>query len=169
MRTRAGGLTVGVSVVALAVLTGAGPVPAGGGKDRKATTGVTLAVDGMFDGYTLVAPSESKTTYLVDLDGEVVHEWQSEFTPGLQVELLENGRLLRTGKTRRETPFSKGKGWGGVVELLDWRGTPTWRYRYASSDFLQHHDVEALPNGNVLLLAWELVDEDTAIAAGRDP
>jgi hypothetical protein len=34
---------------------------------------------------------------------------------------------------------------------------------------MQHHDVEALPNGNVLLLAWELVDEEEALAAGRDP
>ncbi len=170
MRNRAGALrTVAVSVVALVVLTQTGPVPAGGGDDGKATTGVTLTVDGAFDGYTLVAPSESKTTYLVDLDGDVVHEWQSEFTPGLQVYLLENGQLLHTGKTRRETPFSKGNGWGGVVELLDWQGTPTWRYRYANHDRIQHHDVEALPNGNVLLLAWDIVDEDTAIGAGRDP
>lgn len=130
---------------------------------------VKVKRDGAFEGYTLVAPSESKTTYLVDLDGEIAHEWRTDFTPGLQVELLESGQLLRPGKTKRKTPFSKGNGWGGVIELLDWDGEPDWRYRYASDELLQHHDVEALPNGNVLLLAWEYSTEEEALAAGRDP
>ena len=157
------------AIAAVLVMTSASAAAAGGGSDAKNTTGVILAVEGAFEGYTLVAPSESKTTYLVDLDGEVVHEWEAAFTPGLSAYLLESGQLLRTGKARRETPFSEGNGRGGVVELLDGSGEPEWRYRYSGDEHLQHHDVEALPNGNVLLLAWELVDEDTAIAAGRDP
>jgi hypothetical protein len=168
MRSRRGRIGTRLAVVAVAAMAMAGPAAAGDG-DREATTGVTLAGEGMSEGYTLVAPSESKTTYLVDAAGDVVHEWEAEFTPGLQVDLLEDGRLLRTGKTRRKTPFAKGNGWGGVVELLDWEGESTWRYRYANAEHLQHHDVEALPNGNVLVLAWELVDEAEAIAVGRDP
>jgi hypothetical protein len=164
------GTTAGAAIAAaVLVLTTAHAAESSGGPEGKPQTGVTFSADGAFDGYTLVAPSESKTTYLVDLDGDVAHRWVADFTPGLQAYLLESGQLLRTGKTRRDTPFSKGNGWGGVVELLDWDGEPAWRYRYAGEDHLQHHDVEPLPNGNVLILAWELVDERDAIGAGRDP
>ncbi|MGQ0804111.1 MAG: aryl-sulfate sulfotransferase [Actinomycetota bacterium] len=158
------------AVLAVLVAT-AVPARAGGGSesDRDHADAVKVNDDGAFEGYTLIAPSESKTTYLVGLDGEVVREWRADFTPGLQVELLENGQLLRPGKTQRKTPFAEGKGWGGVIELLDWDGEVAWRYRYAGDERLQHHDVEALPNGNVLVLAWEYVGEDEALAAGRDP
>jgi hypothetical protein len=55
----------------------------------------------------LIAPSESATTYLGDLDGEVVHDWEARGTPGLQVELLEDGRLLRPAKTDRKTRWEE--------------------------------------------------------------
>ena len=154
---------------AVVVVVLAGAVPAGAGEVSAGDRPVKLRADGAFEGYTLVAPSESKTTYLVDLDGDVVHRWRAGLTPGLQVELLPDGRLLRPAKVKKRTPFSKGNGWGGRIELLDWDGEVAWRYEYAEDQHLQHHDVEHLPNGNVLLLAWELVGEDEAIAAGRDP
>jgi hypothetical protein len=141
----------------------------GSGRDDERKTGVRVSGAGAFDGYTLVAPSESTTTYLIDLDGEVVHDWKASAKPGLQVELLDNGQLLRPAKTDRKTPFSGGNGWGGVIELLDWDGERVWSYDYASNKNLQHHDVEALPNGNLLLLAWEYITEADALAAGRDP
>jgi len=156
-------------IVAAIVVVLACALPAGADDASRGAGAVKLRADGAFEGYTLVAPSESETTYLVDLDGEVVHRWEADVTPGLQVELLEDGRLLRPGKTKTKTPFQKGNGWGGRVELLDWDGRVAWRYDYADDQRVQHHDVEPLPNGNVLLLAWELVGEDEAIAAGRDP
>ena len=33
----------------------------------------------------------------------------------------------------------------------------------------QHHDIKALPNGNVLVIAWELKTDIDAIAKGRNP
>jgi hypothetical protein len=133
------------------------------------TGAVTLHRAGAFPGYTLIAPSESETTYLVDLDGNVVHRWEADARPGLQVELLPDGRLLRPAKTHRETRFAEGNGWGGTIQTLGWDGEPTWTYEYASDEHLQHHDVEMLPDGHVLLLAWEHVTKREAVAAGRDP
>jgi hypothetical protein len=153
-------------LLAMVVVLVSFPVAAHAGGPRE---GVTLQRDGSSPGYTLIAPSESTSTYLVDLDGEVVHEWKADARPGLQVELLESGQLLRPAKTERETPFSEGNGWGGTVQLLDWDGEPTWTYEYADDEHLQHHDVEVLPNGHVLLLAWELKTKREALAAGRDP
>src|SRR5262249_13531647 len=48
-------------------------------------------------GYTLLAPMDSTNTYLLDMEGKVVHTWKSECTPALCPMLLENGNLLRPG------------------------------------------------------------------------
>ena len=44
-----------------------------------------------------------------------------------------------------------------------------WRYDYASPGAHQHHDVAALPNGNILLIAWHYRNAQNAISNGRDP
>jgi hypothetical protein len=47
--------------------------------------------------------------------------------------------------------------------------TVVWEYRYANSQVQQHHDIEQMPNGNILMIAWEYKAQAEAIAAGRDP
>lgn len=120
-----------------------------------------------FGGYTLFAPLRALTTYLIDNEGRLVHSWQSNFTPGNSVYLLENGHLLRTGNVNSRV-FTSG-GAGGRVQEYDWEGNLVWDFEYASNQYLQHHDVEPLPNGNVLLIAWEIKTFNEAIAAGRNP
>src|SRR5215471_9939407 len=46
-------------------------------------------------GYTLMAPANTTTTYLIDMEGRVVKTWQSDCKPGHSAYLLENGNLLR--------------------------------------------------------------------------
>ena len=120
------------------------------------------------EGYTLFAPNRSETTYLIDLEGNLVHSWTSNYEPGESVYLLDNGNLLRTAKDTGGTPFFAG-GAGGRIEEIDWDGNVVWSFSYKSSTHLQHHDIEQLPNGNILMIAWELKTEAEAIAAGRDP
>lgn len=115
------------------------------------------------DGYTLFAPMRYTDTYLVDMYGRVVHQWEHDYPPAASVYLLENGHLLRT------VNLGYAFGGGGRVEELDWNGNVVWQYDYASDGNLQHHDIERLPNGNVLILAWESISKAEAIAAGRDP
>ncbi len=131
--------------------------------------GLVTNKSGAFDGYTLYSPLTQEATYLVDMNGEVVHSWVHDTQPGLSEYLLEDGSLLRTGRVRTETRFRNAQGWGGRIEQLDWQGNVVWRFEYANDDHLQHHDIERLPNGNVLMLAWEHRSEREAIAAGRDP
>jgi hypothetical protein len=53
-----------------------------------------------YGGYTLFAPMVGcKTTYLIDMEGNMVHKWESEYTPGLFAMLLPNGNLLRGGES----------------------------------------------------------------------
>ncbi|HEX6312899.1 MAG TPA: aryl-sulfate sulfotransferase [Acidimicrobiia bacterium] len=138
------------------------------GLDRGLPAGLVSSADGTFGGYTLYSPLTQETTYLVDIEGNVVHEWQHETQPGLYQYLEESGNLLRTGRARIPSRIN-GNGFGGVVEELDWDGNVVWSFEYGNDDVMQHHDIERLPNGNVLILAWEYYSADEAIAAGRDP
>lgn len=119
-------------------------------------------------GYTLLAPLRSKETVLVDAAGEVVHRWVSDLTPGNAVELLPNGHLLRSAKVGNNPRF-QGGGEGGRLEEFTWEGERVWTYELSSEDALLHHDFEVMPNGNILVLAWEGKTQAEALAAGRRP
>jgi hypothetical protein len=123
---------------------------------------------GPFDGYTLFAPAQSTTTYLINISGEAVHTWNSAYNPRLSVYLLETGHLLRTAKMSVNPTFDAG-GAGGGVEEIDWDGNVVWDFEYSTDQYCLHHDIEGLPNGNVLMVAWEYKTAAEAIAAGRDP
>ncbi|MCP4683651.1 MAG: arylsulfotransferase (ASST) [Desulfobacterales bacterium] len=119
------------------------------------------------DGYNLFSPLGSKTTYLMDNDGDILHSWSGNYRPGNAVYLLDDGTLLRTANTR-DTMFNEG-GAGGRVEHFNWDGDQLWEFEYRGNQYRLHHDIETLPNGNVLMIAWELKSEAEAIAAGRNP
>ncbi len=128
------------------------------------TVGLFLNDVDAYNGYTLIAP-EYTTTYLIDNCGYVVNSWEADQRPGSSTYLLENGNLLRTG--RANIVYNAG-GSGGRIELFNWEGELIWRYDHTSPDFHQHHDVAPLPNGNVLLIAWEYHSIQDAIDNGRD-
>jgi hypothetical protein len=127
--------------------------------------GNAIAATSGKDAFVLFAPLRQTTTYLIDLDGNVVHEWELSSKPGNAVYLLEGGSLLATYATSNSFPAD---GSAGGVELLSWDGDQIWSFEYATSDANSHHDVEILPNGNVLMIAWELKTEAEALSAGRD-
>lgn len=131
------------------------------------TVGTLLNTADAYDGYTLFAPLNWDTTYLINNCGEVVNRWGSSYHPGVSVYLLDDGNLLHTRQTGNST-FTSG-GSGGGVELLDWDGNLLWSYDVSSSTECQHHDVEYLPNGNVLMIVWESKSMAEAIQAGKDP
>lgn len=132
------------------------------------TRGLKLRSPGTFDGYTLLSPLRSRTTFLVDMDGQVVHRWTTQHAPGNADHLLPNGHLLRLARLE-DNPTFHGGGIGGRVQEFDWDGNVVWDFTVSTPDRQHHHDFEPLPNGNVLLIIWELRTRDEAIARGRDP
>jgi hypothetical protein len=118
-------------------------------------------------GYTLIAPTNSTQTYLIDMQGRVVQTWKADCNPGLSAYLLENGNLLRTGQID-EPPFFGG-GTGGRIQESTWDGQLVWDFTYYSDTRLPNHDICKLPNGNVLMIVWEKKSPLDAIAAGRRP
>jgi hypothetical protein len=133
------------------------------------TVGLITCRPGAQEGYTLFAPISAQTAYLIDLQGRVVQSWELEYSPGNVVYLLENGHLLVAGQYGpRDTRLQAG-GQGGIVQEYDWDGNVLWTFEYSTDDYRQHHDVEPLPNGHVLLVAWEYKSSGEAASHGRNP
>jgi hypothetical protein len=130
------------------------------------TLGLLLNTEDASDGYTLFAPLGSTTTYLIDNCGYLVQSWDSDYKPGQSVYMLENGYLLRTGKYGNLT-FADGGGVGGIIEMIDSEGTVAWSYTLSSGFECQHHDIEYLDNGNILIISWDKKTEVEASLAGR--
>ena len=117
-------------------------------------------------GYTLFAPMQATTTYLIDMDGQVVHSWDNPNTAGSCVYLLEDGTIMRP--YYQENLVFPGTH-GGILQKIAWDGTVVWEFDYSNSEYHQHHDVEVLPNGNILMVAYEYKTLAEAVAAGRNP
>lgn len=135
--------------------------------DSSASGTSTIDTGGPYVGYNLYAPLNSTTVDLMDNYGNIVHTWDTGYHPGLSVYLLADGELLHTANAGN-TSFVAG-GAGGIVQLLDWDGNVTWQYQYSDTTHLQHHDLAMMPNGDILMIAWEYKSASEAVAAGRDP
>ncbi len=124
--------------------------------------------DKSYNGYTLFSPMvASQTVYLIDMEGYVVHQWETDYTPGSYAMLLENGNLLRGG-VLKGSPAPIG-GAAGIIQEIDWNGNVVWEYKLFTPTEVHHHCFTRMPNGNTLILAFEFKSIEEAIAKGRDP
>ena len=130
------------------------------------TVGLFSNQNTAYNGYTLINSFGSKTTYLIDNCGTIVYEWNSNYGPAAAVYLLEDGNLLRTNRLD-STTFSFG-GSGGGIEILDSNSNVIWQYEVNSDSTLSHHDLEVLPNGNILILAIEFISAQEADDNGSE-
>ena len=121
---------------------------------QEETVGLLYQSEAAAPGYTLFAPNSSRNTYLIDNCGYVVHFWENNSFPELAVYLLEDGSLLKPSP--------------GLIERRSWEGELLWLFD--TQEFgSNHHDIEPLPNGNVLVIITEYMSEEEAIAQGRRP
>ncbi len=139
-------------------------------------TGLLSSQD-VFEGYTLFTPGGGggwgdATTYLMDNDFNSIQTWSHNNGPASMPYLIsgnepgwENSLLIYP--YRVDNPTMESGGVGGAFECLTWEGDLVWSYTLSNSTYQHHHDVEPLPNGNVLMIAWEKKTAAEAYAAGR--
>lgn len=132
------------------------------------TLGVTLFQEDASDGYIFFSNFSGTDAYLIDNCGRLINKWDRSTRPGLSAYFLENGMILRTYKPSTVGPFTSASNSGGL-ELVDWNNNTIWNYNLNTDTQLSHHDAIIMPNGNFLLLTWELEFEEELIAWGRDP
>jgi len=123
-------------------------------------------------GYTLLTPHGDQSTYLIDMEGRVVHRWHfTHIHPGYG-RLLDNGNLLMTGSdvnlpsppkdepTKAPLAFEQHitrlGGYHTTLVEMNWDGDIVWEYENRS----QHHDFFRFDNGNTLVPEWVELPED---------
>jgi len=121
-----------------------------------------------YAGYTLFPMQFG--AHLIDNCGFPVNSWTTGNTASLSCYLMPDGSLLFPSKLNSNTTFIGGGGGGGRLELYSETSQLIWRYDYyVPNDYCAHHDVEPLPNGNILVIAWDEIPSSTLISYGRNP
>jgi len=120
------------------------------------------------EGYTIFTPYSDGTgtsTYLLDTFGNTIHSWIHENAPASMAYLLTDSTIIYP--YRVENPTMEAGGVGGGIQYLDWYGNILWDYQISNETYQHHHDIEPLPNGNFLVIAWERKTSSEAFAMGR--
>ncbi|MDP6430007.1 MAG: arylsulfotransferase family protein [Rhodospirillales bacterium] len=107
-------------------------------------------------GYTLFSPNGLTQTHLINMKGEVVHQWDLPGIPGNYAYLLANGNLLAATRTDEGPKGLPAK--GGRLTELDWDGNTVWEH----IDDMQNHDFRRKANGNTVYILWDLYDQETS-------
>ncbi|MCO5725220.1 aryl-sulfate sulfotransferase [Robiginitalea marina] len=116
------------------------------------------------DSYILVNDAKENRVYIIDKQGVLIHEWSLTNNIGNDVVLLPDGRVLASLES--DSPQIRFGGMGGRLQLLSADGTVIWDFVYSTPEAETHHDVEMLPNGNVIALVWEKRTAEQSIAEG---
>ncbi|ORX90488.1 PQQ repeat-containing enzyme [Basidiobolus meristosporus CBS 931.73] len=123
----------------------------------------------VFPGYTLFAPLTSPdSVYLVDNDGNQVHQWKLPYRPGRHARILANGNLAVNGALPDEPHLFLfwEKYRGGAMLQVDPQGNIVREHK----DPYAHHDAHHQDNGNILYTTLEeLSDEDAQRVLGGVP
>ena len=116
-------------------------------------------------GYTLYSNGAATSAFLVDTANINIKTW-SGLTGGTGYSsyLEPGGTLVRSVKVTNNV--FNGGGASGRLQKVDYNGNITWDYTHSSTTYYTHHDHCVLPNGNVLLIAYELKTQTDLAAAG---
>ncbi|WP_103071100.1 aryl-sulfate sulfotransferase [Aquimarina sediminis] len=145
------------------------PIPISSENPIAGDTGMIITLDSskIQKGLILVNDIGNARVYLMNkLDASIAHEWNIDLKLGNDVELLDNGKLLASLKDKNAL-YDIG-GYAGKIQLINPDSSIEWEYTYSDEFRLSHHDIELLPNGNILILAWEIKSLAEAEEAGYD-
>jgi len=120
--------------------------------------------DLIHNGLVLGIENGQTTAYLLNKEGQKLHTWDLADRLGNDFELLPDGRALGAFKVD-DPPFSFGGG-SGSVKIVNPDNSIDWEFFLVNENFLIHHDVDMLPNGNLLIMVWERITNTDAQQAG---
>ena len=123
-----------------------------------------------FNGMTLFAPMQggggsSFISYLVNNEMDVIKSWSHSNGAASMPYLLQDSTLVYPYRVPNPTMSSGGV--GGGISKYNWEGDLLWHYEISNNTYQHHHDIEPLPNGNILVIAWEKKTDTEAYAIGR--
>ena len=103
---------------------------------------------------------------LIDTNNNTFHTWtfSSSAKTGYSSYLLKGGTVLRT--VAHSGNQLSGAAMCGEIQKVDWNGNITWDFVYSTSTYCTHHDICPFPNGNVLLISYDVRTTSEAVQAG---
>jgi len=129
----------------------------------------TDALAQSFNGYALYNQQNSSTVYLIDKDANIAHTWSCNANGNYAVLLKEDGNIVRGSVySGNQNSWNPAPAIGGMLQEYDPNGNVVWEFIYSNSQHVQHHDIEIMPNGNVLFIAWEVKTSAELTQAGYD-
>ncbi len=115
----------------------------------------------------MVAPKNYNAAWLIDMSGRTINKWDIATPPSLGIYLLPDGSILCPGKPVPDNNQNFANA-GGAVRQYNWAGDLVMEFECSTTRYRQHHDIEPMPDGNVLVLAWEYHTSSEAEDMGRD-
>lgn len=122
-----------------------------------------------FDGVTIYNVNngpDSNRTILINNDGDLLNEWIGADRIASTPYLLPGGELLRPCKVSGNIPMN-GAAVGGRIQRFSYEGELLWDFTFSDQNNQPHHDICPMPNGNVLIVAWERKTQAEGVAVGR--
>ena len=126
---------------------------------------------------TYIPLEEHQYTYLVDIDGNVVHKWKTivsdyegrGFTMEKTARLTETGSIIQGLSTARHTYQGE-----RALQELDWDGNLVWDFTDPREGYRYHHNFKRIWNNQlnewtVIFTSQMPMTQEQAIAAGADP
>ena len=112
-------------------------------------------------------PEEGTTfnTYLMDNNQNIIHTWNNEYCVAHTPYIINDTILVRPG--RISPPFFDAGGIGGIIQKYNWQGDIIWETMWANNQYQQHHDIEVLPNGNILLISFDRKSQEEVLEKGK--
>jgi hypothetical protein len=124
-----------------------------------------LALGQAYDGLTLYNTMNSRTTRLIDNSGQTVNSWSCNSNVAYLPYLMPDSSIWRPGVASGAT--MRGAAYGGLIEHYDWNGNVIESFRWSDSYHQQHHDIQPMTNGHVLVMSWDRKTREEAQAMGR--
>lgn len=121
-----------------------------------------------YNGYTLVSVKGATSATLLDTNSAVYHTWTDATLKktGYSSYVTPGGFLWRAIATTPAPTAFVGGPICGEVQKLDYNGNVVWDFVYSTASYVTHHDICPMPNGNVLLIAYESKTSTQVSAAG---
>ena len=116
-----------------------------------------------WNGLTYYSNMGSSTGYLIDTNSVTQKTWTFSVGTGYSTHMMPGGFIWRTCTNSN---VLTGGGMTGRIQKLDYAGTILWDYTYSTSTYCIHHDHCPLPNGNVLVISYDVRNATDIANAG---
>ncbi|MSR69301.1 MAG: arylsulfotransferase (ASST) [Phycisphaerales bacterium] len=107
----------------------------------------------------------STTTTALDDSATTVQSWTGAAVGASVAYLRPDGSLVRPCVHAAGAFVSAAR--GGRIQIFNPAGALINDLLVSTSEYQQHHDINVMPNGNILCIAWEAHTQAQGLAAGR--